>query len=385
MTDAQLVTNAYLKFGTGIKNHLVGDFSLLIIDYQKQRCLVWRHQLSSYPLFLSCKENKLLIGQRLDDFQRQGFCELDGNALTELIHWGVITGSLSLFKDVSQLEVGEFQMWKLDDKLVRVEKSVGSIFTEYATASSIFYRLEDVNYQVPSNIKSSEAFKSLPDLSLRQGFPVTCQNQIESYRFLKDCADQTVICDLGLTLWGRAHTYRYSDAPSELQVKRLYLTQWARSKRPLAYLKDKKAQLEELQLNRGEHSECLRSWIKLRYWLPLMQGLLRNQASSLGKEIYFLVNQPFYRKFGDLEPEITFLNRRNLWKLDDEPILNLFESMQRLFAFGTKSVSKKIFHFAPPITGSLVKRFHDKPEFQEFCMTCLTLDYLSRFNHWTVE
>ena len=384
-TDTQLVKSAYHKYGRGIKKHLFGDFSLVVVDYEKKVCLVWRHQLSSYPLYLSCRDNKLLIGQRLKNFQKKGFYELDDNALTELLHWGVITGNLSIFKGVSQLEAGELQIWKLDEKPKLTESSVDSIFAEYAPSDSNIYGLEDVNYQVPINIKSSEAFKLLPDLALRQEFPVTCQNQIESYRFLKESTANQVICDLGLGLWGRVHTYRYSDAPPEFDIKSLYLTQWARSKRPVAYLNDRKTQLEKLQLARGESSECWRTWIKLRYWLPFMQGLLRNQAESFGKEIFFLVNQPFYRKFGGLEPEISFLRQSNIWKLNDEPILNLFESMQRLFAFGTKGVSKKIFHFAPPVTGNLIRRFHDKSEFQEFCTACLTLDYLSRFNNWTIE
>ncbi|MCW8998079.1 MAG: hypothetical protein OQK04_05135, partial [Kangiellaceae bacterium] len=235
------------------------------------------------------------------------------------------------------------------------------------------------------NIKSGEVFKLLPDATLRQDFPVTCQNQIESYCFLKSCSDNKVICDLGLSLWGRTHTYRFSDAHSELDIKSLYLTKWARNKRPRTYLRERRSQLEKLQSTRAEDSECWQNWIKLRYWLPLMQSLVRNQAESFDKEICFLVNQPFYRKFGELEPEMTFLNKTCIWKLEDEPIYNLFESMQRLFSFGTKNVSKKIFHFAPPVTGSLVKRFHDMPEFQEFCMTCLTLDYLSRFNNWTIK
>ena len=385
LNDAEIVAIAYRQFGSNIKELLVGDFSLLLVDDREKVCIVWRHQLSSHPLFLSQVGNKLWIAQRLEYFQEIGRRQLDENALTELLHWGVITGNLTLVKEVSQLEIGEFQQWKIGGSLELVEKSVSSIFTEYAPADSGFFRLEDVNYQIPKDLQSSEAFKQLPDLSLRQDFPVTCQEQIESFFFLKACSDKRVICDLGLSLWGRAHTFRFSEVKTELEIKSLYLTEWARSRRPLDYLKDRKSQLEQMQIARGENSECWQTWIKLRYWLPLMQGLLRNQAESLDKEIHFLVNQPFYRKFGGMEPELSFSNNSSIWRIDDEPIVNLFESMQRMFAFGTKNVTKKIFHFAPPMTGSLVRRFHDRTDFQEFCMTCLTLDYLARFKYWTIE
>jgi asparagine synthase (glutamine-hydrolysing) len=142
VSDPELVTRLYTKFGLNCVEHLVGDFALVIWDLERNRLFAARDQLGVRPLHYAVNRARCFVASRIDEIRiASGLPRVVNERTLGAFMAGRLSSSTDTFFDgVSRvpaghfIEVGRFgvrvqRYWSPDwNRTVELER-----FEDYAT------------------------------------------------------------------------------------------------------------------------------------------------------------------------------------------------------------------------------------------------------------
>jgi asparagine synthase (glutamine-hydrolysing) len=108
-SDTEVIVHLYEQFGDEFVQHLNGQFAIALWDSLNQRLLLIRDRVGIHPLFYSCKNDKLYFASEVKAML-PAFGEpptLNEKALDQIMTFWAPVGSITIFKDVYQVEPGQ--------------------------------------------------------------------------------------------------------------------------------------------------------------------------------------------------------------------------------------------------------------------------------------
>lgn len=300
------------------------------------------------PLYFYLANSQLFVGKNLSSFLAIGADQVDPLYLIELEYFGFPTNRKSLLKDVSMLypddEVmlnAEELIWLgdtlpkqpgLQASLVKAQERGGEIYNLLPkVAASLFSPFDHVFFvEISRKIQASEG----PVLEI-------CKDSLpKNFGFDMDRAG----------IFNGAHKSKI--------VEGINLEEYA-------------SQTTGLLKSSWEASgdgRTMESYLAENFYYPFVMFQLSILAAEAGKEIRIVNSENL--EF-DSAPAFT---------MDDEPIVNIYESFQRVFFYGNQWLSRVWFFIPPMISAKIIKRQQEYSEGeQHICIYALTLDYLLRF------
>lgn len=113
-TDAELVLEAYLKWGENCVDHLLGDFAFAIWDGRRKALFCARDQIGVKPFYYACNRQTLVFSNTLNCLRTHPEITetLNDEAVADFLLFGFMTRSdQSVFSDIHRLSPGHALTW----------------------------------------------------------------------------------------------------------------------------------------------------------------------------------------------------------------------------------------------------------------------------------
>lgn len=129
-SDTEVILHAYAEWGTGMLQHFIGMFAMVIYDHEKQELLCIRDRAGAKPFYYYFNEGLFLFASELKAFHRHpGFKkEISRPGLSQYFRQGYISAPNTIFTHCAKLRPGhimqvdlkrrsllETSYWKVED------------------------------------------------------------------------------------------------------------------------------------------------------------------------------------------------------------------------------------------------------------------------------
>lgn len=123
-SDTEVILRMYQQFGESFVRRLNGMFAFLIYDRKRQTVLAARDHLGVKPLYFHIGENSILFASEIKALLQdpEVIAEPDGDSVRDYLIFQFVSGERTLFRGISKLLPGHFQLITLDDLSVRTTK-----------------------------------------------------------------------------------------------------------------------------------------------------------------------------------------------------------------------------------------------------------------------
>ncbi|MCO7225534.1 hypothetical protein [Pleionea sp. CnH1-48] len=381
---AMILAAAYQQWQSACVEHILGDISFVIYHDTDATLLVFRGRQSSYPIYLTKKNQQLHLSDHIATLSASQAASVDPEALFEMTTWGAITGGKTLFKGIEQLNIGDAQTFKLSNSLASDYKESLSVIPSHSWLEQLDENLEtgDLETLKADRFDHQRLFNLLPEMSTKMAMPVFDVEQVMAYSAaIEENVD--VVSNLGCQSWLNTRVNGGMEFCYD-KVSSMLLRHFKKRVQADTYLSKKREEL--LELYRKEESPIrFDQWFSLKFRVPEYQANLRAALASSGRDIEFAANSVSWqlKALSDDKPSLPEIFR---WRLDDAPMQNIYEAMQRLFWHASKPGLSSFIHLAPPMASKVVRGVDESHVFVDrFCLTMLTLDCLFRFNQWSID
>lgn len=110
-SDTEVILEMFARDGIAVLSKLNGMFALSLYDRTERRLWLARDRFGIKPLYVSKSEQGLWFGSEIKALFAGGYSErlLDRSKLHEYLYYGVSLGSGSLWKNIRQVQPGEFE------------------------------------------------------------------------------------------------------------------------------------------------------------------------------------------------------------------------------------------------------------------------------------
>ncbi|WP_444885277.1 hypothetical protein [Microbulbifer sp. PSTR4-B] len=306
--------------------------------------------LFNLPLYYFTLNEQLFISAKLSSFLAVGADKVDLNYLVELEYFGFPTERKSLLENVRMIFPGdevtitaESLIW-LDDTLATEPNLKAALVKPQSRGEALYNLLPKV---------ASQLFTPFDHVFFAQVF-----EQVE--------ACEELLCEISKNSLPRKFGFNrqrsdiFKAAHKSRKVEGIDLKN---------YVREINDQLESSWEASGKEQD--RDVYLAEYlYHPFILFHLNILAAELGKEVR-LVDESNLKEKGGLN---------QIFSLDDNPIVNVYESFQRVFFYGNRWLSRIWFFIPPMISAKIIKRQQKYSEGeQHVCIYALTLDYLLRF------
>ncbi|WP_445365894.1 hypothetical protein ACJJJB_06015 [Microbulbifer sp. ANSA001] len=302
----------------------------------------------SLPLYHFLFNEQLYIGRCLSSFIAVGADKVDPHYLIELEYFGFPTGRKSLLKNVHMLFPGDEVMinaeeliW-LDETLPEQPGLHATLVKPQAKGDVVYNLLPKVAADLFSpfdHVFFAEISQQLQD-NEDSVLEISKDSLPKNFGLNKERADVFNGAHKSNVVEG-VDLQEYTD-----QINGLIKSSWEAS----------------------GSKESLGCYLAEQFYYPFILFQLNTLAAGAGKEIRV----------------VESANQENsvapVFSLDDAPIVNVYESFQRVFFYGNQWLSRVWFFIPPMISAKIIKRQQKySGGEQHICIYALTLDYLLRF------
>ena len=111
--EAQIIADAYRKFGEDFTRHVRGVFAALVIDSGQAKAMLSHDELALEPLFYALTTDGLIVATNLFDIVRAtGIGELDDEYISDYLAQAWHLGNRTPYAHVRRLSAGETVVWR---------------------------------------------------------------------------------------------------------------------------------------------------------------------------------------------------------------------------------------------------------------------------------
>jgi len=160
ISNEAVVANLYRKYQDSFIDHLDGDFSLILWDEEKERIVLAKDQLGSFPLFYAHQDRIFFFSSEINPLISCGLIPIEVNetSIDDFMSYGYVPNPETMFKNIFQLEpgmilcatrehIGKKYYWEFEFK-DHDEKD-----EEYYTATLLELLIKAVRKRTASNLK----------------------------------------------------------------------------------------------------------------------------------------------------------------------------------------------------------------------------------------
>ncbi|WP_444922472.1 hypothetical protein ACJJID_09250 [Microbulbifer sp. CnH-101-G] len=302
------------------------------------------------PLYQFLFNEQWFIGAKLPSFLAVGADRVDPHYLIELEYFGFPSDRKCLLEDVRMIFPGdevsvtaEALIW-LDDTLPEQPGLTSSLVKPLSEGETLFNLLPKV---------ATSLFSPFDHVFFAQVFEKveTCQESV--CEILRESLPKNFGFD-------RHRADIFNAAHKSRKVEGIDLRGYIRK---IGDQLESSWEASDKVLNRN-------AYMAERFYHPYILFQLSILAAEAGKEIR-VVDAKNGRKEETADPVFT---------MDDNPIVNVYESFQRVFFYGNRWLARIWFFIPPMISAKIIKRQQKYSEGeQHICIYAVTLDYLLRF------
>ncbi|WP_299587631.1 hypothetical protein [uncultured Microbulbifer sp.] len=300
------------------------------------------------PLYHFLVNDRLFIGKNLSPFLAVGADKIDPHYLIELEYFGFSIERKSLLKDVKMLfpaddvVISAQELIWLDDDLLKHPGLKASLVKPQSQGESLYNLLPAV---------ATSLFSPFDHVFYAQFSQqiIACEDPI------LEVGKQSLPKNFGFGL-NRADVFNGAHKSGVVEGINLK-THVSKIKREL-----------ETGWEATGREQSLETYLAEGFYYPFTLFQLNILAAEAGKEVR-LVDSEVQKDKADA-----------IFTMDDDPIVNVYESFQRVFFYGNQWLSRVWFFIPPMISAKIIKRqYKYSSGEQHICIYALTLDYLLRF------
>ncbi len=115
-SDSEVLLLGLSHYGVKFLDMLIGQFSIIFFDYEKNDLYLIRDRLGQKPLFYSIHKNKVIFSSNLKSiFNLENDYKISNRQLINYINFGVVPSPNTIFEDISKVLPGTFIKVNLDN------------------------------------------------------------------------------------------------------------------------------------------------------------------------------------------------------------------------------------------------------------------------------
>ncbi len=119
-SDTEVLLLGLSKYGKNFINRVIGQFSIVFFDYEKDLILLIRDRLGQKPLFYSFQDERLVFGSNLKSIVNlTDNSKLNHKSISEYLNIGVVTSPNTIFENIYKVkpaEIIEFEISNIISK-----------------------------------------------------------------------------------------------------------------------------------------------------------------------------------------------------------------------------------------------------------------------------
>ena len=115
-SDSEVLLLGLSHYGVKFIDRLIGQFSIVFFDYEKNDLYLIRDRLGQKPLFYNIYKNKVIFSSNLKSiYNLENDHKISNKQLVNYINFGVVPSPNTIFEDVSKVLPGTFIRVNLDN------------------------------------------------------------------------------------------------------------------------------------------------------------------------------------------------------------------------------------------------------------------------------
>ena len=115
-SDSEVLLLGLSHYGVKFIDRLIGQFSIVFFDYEKNDLYLIRDRLGQKPLFYNIHKNKVIFSSNLKSiYNLENDHKISNNQLVNYINFGVVPSPNTIFEDISKVSPGTFIRVNLDN------------------------------------------------------------------------------------------------------------------------------------------------------------------------------------------------------------------------------------------------------------------------------